>query len=183
MRADPNIKTTVSFLITRVKSPDVDNWGKLRHCLLYLKGTHYLKRYLLLLAESLSHIYWYIGASYGVHWVYKGYTGAIMTIGRWALINVSRKYKLNVGSSTELELVIIADVLGIMMWSKYVMEAQCYMIKNNMLYQDNNSTILLAKNRIMSAVKASKHIKNRCFLITDEIAQEDLSSQSKECVG
>ena len=33
MRASPHIQTTVSFLTTRVKSPDVDDWGKLRHCL------------------------------------------------------------------------------------------------------------------------------------------------------
>ena len=49
-----------------------------------------------------------------------------MTMGRGTLINISRKHKLNVGSSTESELVSIADVLGIMMWSKYFMEAQGY---------------------------------------------------------
>ena len=66
-------------------------------------------------------------------------------MGRGALINVSRKHKLNVGSSTESELVSIADVLGIMIWNKYFMEAQGYTIENNVLYQDDKSTILLAK--------------------------------------
>ena len=38
----------------------------------------------------------------------------MMSIGRGAIVNVSRKHKLNVGSSTELESVSIADVLGVM---------------------------------------------------------------------
>ena len=173
MRARPDIQTAVSFLTTRVKSPDVDDWGKLRHCLQYLKGTRHMKRYLS--ANSLTHIHWYVDASYGVHWDSKGHTGALMTMGRGALINISRKHKLNVGSSTESELVSIADVLGIMMWSKYFMESQGYTIENNVLYQDNKSTILLAKNGRMSAGKASRHIKNRFFLITDKVAQEDLT--------
>ena len=60
------------------------------------------------------------------------------------------------------------------MWCKYFMEAQGYTIENNILYQDNKSTILLAKNGRMSAGKNSKHIKNRFFLITDKVAQDDL---------
>ena len=88
-----------------------------------------------------------------------------MTMGRGALINVSRKKNLNLGSSTESELVSIADVLGIMRWSKYFMEVQGYTITNNLLYQDNNSTILLAEKGRMSAGKASKYTKNHFFLI------------------
>ena len=30
-RARPDVETLVSFLTTRVKSPDEDDWGKLRH--------------------------------------------------------------------------------------------------------------------------------------------------------
>ena len=33
----------VSFLTTRVKEPYEDDWGKLRHGLIYLKGTLYMK--------------------------------------------------------------------------------------------------------------------------------------------
>ena len=38
-RARTDVDTLVSFLTTRVKEPDVDDWGELRHGLLYLKGT------------------------------------------------------------------------------------------------------------------------------------------------
>ena len=54
------------------------------------------------------------------------------------------------------------------------MEAQGYTIKNNSLYQDNKSTILLAKNGRMSDGNNSKHTKNRFFLITDKVAQREL---------
>ena len=87
-----------------------------------------------------------------------------MSMGKGALVNIARKHKLNTGSSTEEELVSIADVLGMMVWCKYFMEAQGYSIEDNILYQDNKSTILLAKNGRMSAGKKSKHIKNRFFL-------------------
>ena len=60
------------------------------------------------------------------------------------------------------------------MWYKYFMEAQGYTIENNLLYEDNKSVILLAKNGCLSAGKNSKHIKNICFLICDKIAQGDL---------
>ena len=43
------------------------------------------------------------------------------------------------------------DVLGVMMWCKYFMGAQGYTINKNLLYQDNKSTELLAKNGRMSA--------------------------------
>ena len=46
-RARPDIETLVSFLTTRVTQPEKDDWGKLRHGLMYLKGTLYMKRYLL----------------------------------------------------------------------------------------------------------------------------------------
>ena len=75
-------------------------------------------------AESLCIIKWWADASYGVHWDSKGHTGATMSMGKGAMVNISRKHKLNVGSSTESELVSIADVLGMMMWCKYFMEAQ-----------------------------------------------------------
>ena len=50
-------------------------------------------------------------------------TGAIMSMGKRELVNISIKHKLSVGSSTESELVSIAGVLEIMIWCKYFMEA------------------------------------------------------------
>ena len=79
MRSHPNVQTAVSFLTTQVKSPDVDDWGKVRHCVLYLKSTRHMKHYFL--ADSLPHIHWYVDASYRVHRDSKGHTGAITPMG------------------------------------------------------------------------------------------------------
>ena len=38
-----DIQTAVVFLTARVKSPDKEDWGKLKQVLKYLKGTKYLK--------------------------------------------------------------------------------------------------------------------------------------------
>ena len=144
---------------------------------MYLKGTRYMKMYLT--ADNLSNIIWWVDGSFGVHWDSRGHTGAMMSMGKGAIVNIARKHKMNVASSTESELVSIADVLGMILWCKYFMEAQGYTIESNLLYQDNKSTILLAKNGRMSAGKNSRHIKNRFFLITDKVAQGDLSIQHK----
>ena len=109
-------------------------------------------------------IQWWVDASYRVHWDSKGQIGAMLSMGKGALVNIAKKHKLNTGSSTEAELVSIADVLGMMMWYKYFMEARGYKIENNISYQDNKSTTFLAKKGRMNAKKNSKHIKNFFFL-------------------
>jgi hypothetical protein len=42
-RVRHDIQTPVAFLTTRVKAPDEDDWGKVKHLLKYLNGTRYLK--------------------------------------------------------------------------------------------------------------------------------------------
>ena len=131
LRARPDIQTAVSFFTTRVRNPDMDDWKKLRHCMRYLKATRYMKRHLS--ADNLTNLMWWVDGSYGVHWDSKGHTRAMMSMGKGAIVNVSRRHKLNVGSSTESELVSIADVRGVMIWCKYFMEAQGYTIDKNLL--------------------------------------------------
>ena len=48
-------------------------------------------------------------------------------------------------------------------------------MNNSLLYQDNMSTILLAKNGRVSAGKASRHIHHRFFLIKNKIEKGDVS--------
>ena len=55
-QARPDIEPLVSFLTTRVKEPDKDDWGKLKHGLKYLKGTLYMKKHMS--AECLNMISW-----------------------------------------------------------------------------------------------------------------------------
>ena len=60
-RARRDIQVSAAFLATRVKNPDVDDWGKLRRVLKYLKGTKHMK--LTLTVNDLSMIRWSVDAS------------------------------------------------------------------------------------------------------------------------
>jgi hypothetical protein len=51
-RARRDLATATSFLTTRVKSPDEDDWGKLRRVMQYIKGT--INMPLILSAESMT---------------------------------------------------------------------------------------------------------------------------------
>ena len=51
-RARRDVQTAVSFLTTRVKNPDKDDWGKLVRVLKYLNGTWFMK--LILSADEMN---------------------------------------------------------------------------------------------------------------------------------
>ena len=55
------------------------------------------------------------------------------------------------------------------------MEAQSYGICENIVFQDNQSAILLEKNGKASSSKRTKHINIRYFFVTDRIAKKELS--------
>ena len=48
---------------------------------------------------TVSSIHWYVDTSHGFHSDSKVHSGPIMTMGRGEIVNVSRKDKLNIGSS------------------------------------------------------------------------------------
>lgn len=161
-RARRDIQTAIAFLTTRVKKPDEDDWGKLKRVLKYLKGTKRLK--LSLSAENLSILKWWVDASHAVHEDCKSHTGMGMSLGKGMPLTMSRKQKLNGKSSTESELIAVDDALPQILWTRYFLECQGYEIKQNIIYQDNKSAILLEMNGKGSSSKRTKHIKVRYFL-------------------
>ncbi len=148
-RARRDIQTAVAFLTTRVKSPDKDDWGKLKHMLKYLNGTKYLK--LRLTVDNLSMLKWYVDGSHNAHWDCRGHEGAVFSLGGGATSSYSRKIKLNTRSSTETELVMADMFMPEMLWSLHFIQAQGYKTEWVGLYQDNISTQLLIKNGRMSS--------------------------------
>ena len=116
-------------------------WGKLKRVLEYLKGTTYLK--LTLSVDNLGFIRWWVDASYNAHEDCRGQTGAMMSLGLGAAISFLRKQNSNVRCSAEGELVGIDNALPWILWCRYFMEAQGFCIEQNILHQDNKSTILL----------------------------------------
>ena len=162
-RVRRDIQTTVAFLTTRVKAPDEDDWGKLKRILKYLFGTRFLK--LTLSADSLSILRWYIDASHQIHDDCKGHTGALLTLGKGATLSSSNKHKINTKSSTESEIVAVHDKSSDVLWTRHFLEAQGYTISENIIYQDNMSSLSLEKNGRISSSKRTKHIKAKYFFI------------------
>ena len=107
----------------------------------YVKRTW--KDVLTLSADKLQVIKWYVDASFAVHPDFKSHTGAVMTMGEGAVQTISPKQKLNTRSSTESELVGGDDSITKILWTRLFIEAQGYDVTENVLYQDNKSTILL----------------------------------------
>ena len=54
------------------------------------------------------------------------------------------------------------------------MEAQGYEIKENVLYQDNKSTILLLENGKKSSSKRTRALNIRYFYLTDQVEKGNL---------
>ena len=50
-------------------------------------------------------------------------------------------------------------------------------MEQNILYQDNKSTLLLAKNGRWSGSKRTKHVKSRYFVVKDKIDKGEVEVQ------
>eukprot|EP00804_Cyclotella_cryptica_P002489 CCRYP_018085-RG/>CCRYP_018085-RG protein AED:0.29 eAED:0.29 QI:0/-1/0/1/-1/1/1/0/626 len=171
-RARKDIQTAVSFLTTRVKKPDKDDWRKIRKVLEYLNGTVDLK--LRVEVKDLRVMRWFVDAAHMVHWDCKGQTGAAMTMGRGAVLSYSWKQKVNTKSSTETELVGVDDAISNILWSLYFLQEQGCGTQHAIIYQDNKSAILLESNGKWSSGKRTKHIKAKYFFVTDKVADGDV---------
>ena len=66
------------------------------------------------------------------------------------------------------------DVMLQVLWTRYFMEAQGYKVHDNILYQDNQSTILLANNGRGSSSKRTRHINIRYFFVADRVASKEV---------
>ena len=93
--------------------------------------------------------------------------------GKDSIMNLSRKQKLNTRSSTESELVGDDDTLVLILWTKLFLEELVYTIKNNIIYQDNKSAILLETNGRQSAGKRSRALNIQYFFITDQVEKDN----------
>ena len=104
----------------------------------------------------------------------KSHSGAMMSMGQGAAISGSKKQKLNTKSSTESELVGVDYYMPMIIWVKYFLEAQGYIVSDNLLHQDNQSLIKLEQNGKASSGKHTGHIAIRYYFVTDIIEGGDL---------
>ena len=108
-RSRPDTQVAVTFLTTRVRKPDKDDWKKLIRLVKYISSTVEMK--LTLSSNNTNIVKWWLDGSYVVHKDMKNHTGGIMTLRKGCVYGTSICQKLNTKSSTETELVTTTDVL------------------------------------------------------------------------
>jgi hypothetical protein len=168
-RARLDTCTSIAFLTTRVREPDKDDWTKLVHLMRYIRGTHTMP--LILSANGSGILKWWVDASFTVHPNMREHSGGGLYLGRGFPIVSSTKQKLNTRSSTETEIVGADDFMPAICCTRYFTKAQGYGVKENVLFQDNKSSILLEKN---GKASSSKRINIRYFFITDRVSKEEV---------
>ena len=70
----------------------------------------------------------------------------------------SWKQKINVKSSKELEIVGTCEYIPYNIWMVLFLDEKGSEMKNNIVYQDNKSTIQMLKNGRNSCTRNSRHI-------------------------
>jgi histone deacetylase 1/2 len=165
-RVRPDILLPVSYLTTRVQSPDVDDQRKLLRVLQYLHGTSEIG--VVLRPGSSPELVLSIDASYGVHSDGKSHSGMTISYGQGSVLAQSTKQKLVVKSSTEAELVALSDKVGSGLWCQNFLIDQGLRIPCVVVKQDNQSTIaLIEKGR--STSEKTRHVNIRYFWVKDRI--------------
>ena len=170
-RVRPDILLAVSFLTTRVQSPDVDDGHKLDRVLKYLNGTQDMG-IVLRPSKSLNQEA-YIDASYGTHADGKSHSGMVLSLGRGPILVKSTKQKIVTKSSTESELVALSDLASSVIWNREFLLAQGETLPASTIYQDNQSTMALV-NKGSSTSDRTRHIKIRHFWVKDQVSQGEV---------
>eukprot|EP00978_Attheya_sp_CCMP212_P005488 scaffold12295_cov58-Attheya_sp.AAC.1 len=156
----------------RTIKPNEGNWNKLVRLMGFLKTTQ--DDVATLEADDTQSMQGHIDATFTVHGDYKSHTGATLMLGKGTVTSISCKQKINTRSSTESELVGIDDVIAKMLWTKLMIKAQGFKVKN-IAHRDNTSSMKLEANFKSSSDK----------MIGDYMTQPLVGVKfgQKECVG
>ena len=145
-----------------MKKPTEKDFSKLVRMMKYLSSTRNdtLK---LSAGTGMNRLEWYVDASFAVHPDFWSHTGLAIKFGgrEKSPVQASVKQKLNTDSSTTAELVAVHQVLPKVLWVPLFLEEQGYKIDKNVVYQDNQSAILLEKNGRKSSSKRTRHLNIR----------------------
>jgi hypothetical protein len=176
-RARPDLQVAVAYLCTRVKSPNQSDYRKLTRVIKYLRLTIFIP--LVLGWDGTGQLTWSVDASFAVHKDMRSHTGAVLSLGKGALMSMSLKQKINTKSSTEAELVAVDDAMNFIEWIQLFVEQQTKSLEDKsiikkfgcdtIIQQDNTSTIQLENNGQKSSTKRTRHINIRYFYVTSKI--------------
>eukprot|EP00980_Cylindrotheca_fusiformis_P025651 scaffold14334_cov100-Cylindrotheca_fusiformis.AAC.1 len=98
-------------------------------------------------------------------------------MGKGSVYSKSTRQKINTRSSTEAELVGVNDAMSLILWTRNFLEAQGYTVTDNVVWQDNQSAMLLENNGTRSSSKRTRHLEIRYFFVTDNIKRGRMTVQ------
>jgi hypothetical protein len=134
--------------------------------------------WILIRGSSTSIIKWWVATSFAVHPDMKSHTGGVMTLGKGTAYGTLTQQKVNRKSSTEAKLVgVNKNMMPQILWTRYFLKAQGNTIKDSIVNQDNQSTILFEKNGRASSGKRTCHINIRYFFVADQVASNKVTVQ------
>ena len=125
-------------------------------------------------ADNSNNLYWWIDGAFANHDDMRSHTGGALSLGWGVVYGMSMCQKLNTHSSTEAELVAVDDCMGQILSTRYFLEAQGYQVDDAIVYQDNQSAMLLEENGHGLSGKQTCHINIQYFFVTDWICRNDL---------
>lgn len=170
-RVRPDILLTVSFLASRVNSPNKEDWEKLQRLLEYINGSRNL--YQRLTAVVSLGIDADVDVALGVHHDGRSRTGGTDRVAQNIIEAISAWQKVVSKSSAEAELVGPTDTMTGTLHKKYFLEAQGHKIGPIKLHQDNMSTIkMIERGRPMH--NRTRHIKIRYFFLHDYVKRNEI---------
>ena len=151
---------------------DEEDWDKLKRVLTWLSNT--IEDVRTMGVSSLSEIFTWVDAAYAVHVDMRSHTGGLTSMGHGVVHTKSSKQKLNTKSSTEAELVGVSEYLPYNIWTRMFLEAQDFKIRDNVIFQDNKSAMLMQNNGWNSCTGNSQHINMKYFFVKDRIDKKEV---------
>ena len=124
--------------------------------------------------EPNDNPWWWVDSSYAVNPDMKSHTGIFMSIGKGGMYTLMFKQKINTKCSTEAEIVAIDDAMVQIPWTRHFLAAQALPVPVTMIYQDNESTILLSENCKASSSISTMHLNIRYFFVTNQIKRGEV---------
>ena len=99
----------------------------------------------------------------------KSHTVINYTMDKGTIYGGSLKHKLNSKSLMEAELISVSDGINQVLWTKYFLKCQVYVVNSSTIYQDNEASILLERNGKRSSKKGTRFINICYFFIMNKV--------------
>ena len=145
---------------------------KLRRLLCYVKGT--INETAFIGADNLHTMITPVDNSYAPHDDFKSHTGGASTHVIGMTSSKSSKQKSNTTSSTEAELVGVADCSLKTLSRQLLMKAQGCLLKHDATLQEDKSDVLMENNGKKSCAKRTRHLSILCFHVKHLIDRKEV---------